>query len=365
MKTLFQPSKIGKIELKNRFIRSAVWMKGTTPDSRLNEFMMSTYKDLARGGSGLIITGYAHISEDEQPNPNMIGIYDDTFIEELREFTQMIHSNGSKVALQIAYGGSQSYHPDAERMNILAPSPVENRATGLSPKEASIEEIQEIVKKFGAAARRAKKAGFDAVQIHGAHGYFLSSFLTPYYNRRRDEYNGEIHNRARIIYEVYEEVRNQVGKEFPVMIKLNFDDFMDPGEGLIFEDAIEVFKKLDSMGVDAFEVSATNQSSGKDHAPARTRISSPDKQSYFRKATSKIAEAVENPVILMGGNRSMDLMEEILNDTDIKFVSLGRPLLAEADLINKWRKDRGYTPKCVACNQCRITEPNSCILNKK
>ena len=365
MKRLFQPAKIGKTELKNRFIRSAVWMKGTTPDSRLNEFMIHTYRDLARGGSGLIITGYAHISQDEQPNPNMIGIYDDSFIEELREFTQMIHSNGSKVALQIAYGGSQSYHPDAQRMNILAPSPVKNRATGLIPKEASVEEIQEIVKKFGAAARRAKEAGFDAVQIHGAHGYLLSSFLTPYYNRRSDEYNGDIHNRARIIYEVYEEVRNQVGEEFPIMIKLNFDDFMDPGEGLVFEDAFEVFKKLDSMGIDAFEVSATNQSSGKDLAPARTGISSPDKQSYFRNATSKIAEAVKAPVILIGGNRSMDLMEEILNETEIEFVSLGRPLLAEADLINKWKKDRRYNPKCVSCNQCRIGEPNSCIFNKK
>ena len=359
---LFKSTAVGGMELKNRFIRSALWMKGATEDGHLTDALYKTYGDLAEGGVGLIITGYAFISSIEQPNSRMLGIYNDAFVEEYQNFTQMIHAKGSKVALQLAFGGSQSFHPNAREMDIIGPSAVENRVTGLLPREATRQDIKNVVSAFGKASLRAKKSGFDAVQIHAAHGYFLSSFLTPYYNRRNDEYNGDIHNRARIIYETYEEIRNRVGNDFPVMIKLNFDDFMDEGEGLVFEDAVQVFKRLDEMGMDLFEVSATNESSGKGLAPARTKIAPPDKQSYFREATAKIAEIVKAPVILMGGNRDVDLMSEILATTKIKYVSLARPLLCEPDLINKWKNEPGYRPKCISCNKCWVKTPNACAL---
>lgn len=364
MSNLFDQSTIKGMTVKNRFVRSAVWMKAAKPDGHLNNSIYNIYEKLAKGGTGLIITGYAYISKEEQPNPGMLGIYDDSFITEYRKLTDKVHVSGSRIALQIVFGGSQSHHPERDKMNILAPSAVENRVTGLYPKEASKNDIKRIVKMFGDAAVRAKAAGFDAVQIHGAHGYFLSAFLTPYYNRRIDEYNGDIHNRARIIYETYEEIRNRVGKSFPVMIKLNFDDFMDAGEGLIFEDAVEVFKRLDEMGMDIFEVSATNESSGKGLAPARTKITALDKQSYFREATAQIAEKIRAPVILMGGNRNVELMTEILNKTKIEYVSLARPLLCEPDLVNTWENDPGYKPKCVSCNKCWISTPNACVLNQ-
>nr|WP_320016043.1 NADH:flavin oxidoreductase [uncultured Desulfobacter sp.] len=359
---LFDSTTVNGMQLKNRFIRSAVWMKAAEADGHLNDTVCNIYEELAQGGTGLIITGYAYISDEEQPNPGMIGIYDDSFIDEYRDLTDRVHAAGSKIALQIVFGGSQSHHPDRDKMNILAPSDIENRVTGLCPKEASTEDIKRIVKMFGDAAARAKAVGFDAVQIHGAHGYFLSSFLTPYYNRRTDGYNGDIHSRARIIYETYAEIRERVGKDFPVMIKLNFDDFMDEGEGLIFEDALEIFKRLDEMGMDLFEVSATNESSGKGLAPARTKIARLDKQSYFREATAKIAEEVSVPVILMGGNRNVELMTDILNNTKIQYVSLARPLLCEPDLVNNWAENPGYKPKCVSCNQCWISTPNACVL---
>lgn len=361
---VFDKAQINSIELKNRFIRSAVWMKAAQDDGHMTDDIMKTYTDLAKGGVGLILTGYSHISDEEQPNPRMTGIYDDSFIDEYREMTKAVHEQGSKIAMQIVFGGSQSHHPKAGEMNILGPSAVENRVTGLMPNEASKEDIARIVKLFGDAAERVKNAGFDAVQIHAAHGYFLSMFLTPYYNRRTDEYNGGIHDRARIIYDVYFEIRARVGADFPVMIKLNFDDFMDEDEGLVFEDAIQVFKRLDEMGMDMFEVSATNESSGKGLMPARTKINSRDKQSYFREATTAIAAAVEAPVTLMGGNRSVELMNEILDSSEIEFVSIARPLLSEPDLINKWQEDESYKPRCVSCNKCWLSEPNSCVLNK-
>jgi 2,4-dienoyl-CoA reductase-like NADH-dependent reductase (Old Yellow Enzyme family) len=362
---LFEETKIGNITVKNRFIRSALWLKAAEEDGHINAFILDSYENLAKGGAGLILTGYAYISDEEQPNSRMKGIYDDSFIDEYRRLTEKVHSHGSKIALQIVFGGSQSHHPKAESMNILAPSAVENRVTGLMPKEATKEDIKRIITLFGDAAERAKKAGFDGVQIHAAHGYFLSMFLTPYYNKRDDEYNGDIHNRARIIYEVYKEVRRRIGIDFPVMIKLNFDDFMDEGEGLVFEDAIEVFKRLDELGIDLMEVSATNESSGKGLAPARTKIASKEKQSYFREATTRIAKVVNSPVVLMGGNRDISIMEDILSNSEIQFFSIARPLLSEPDLINKWRESKEYKPRCVSCNKCWLSEPNSCILKQK
>lgn len=362
---LFEETTIGNINVKNRFIRSALWLKAAEEDGHINEFILDSYENLAKGGVGLIFTGYANISAEEQPNIRMKGIYDDSFIDEYRRLTEKVHGQGSKIALQIVFGGSQSHHPKAGSMNILAPSAVENRVTGLMPKEATKEDIKRIVILFGDAAERAKKAGFDGVQIHAAHGYFLSMFLTPYYNERGDGYNGDIHNRARIIYEVYEEVRRRVGKDFPVMIKLNFDDFMDEREGLVFEDAIEVFKRLDELGIDLMEVSATNESSGKGLAPARTKITSKEKQSYFRDAATRIAEVVNSPVVLMGGNRDISMMEDILSNSEIQFFSIARPLLSEPDLINKWWESKEYKPRCVSCNKCWLSEPNSCILSKK
>ena len=362
---LFEETIIGKMSVKNRFVRSALWLKGAEEDGHINDFIIDSYENLAKGGVGLIMTGYAYISAEEQPNTRMKGIYDDMFIDEYRLLTNKVHAQGSKIALQMVFGGSQSHHPRAGSMNILAPSAVKNRVTGLMPQEATKEDLKRISILFGDAAERAKKAGFDGVQIHAAHGYFLSMFLTPYYNRRNDEYNGDIHNRARIIYEVFEEIRRRVGVDFPVMVKLNCDDFMDAGEGLVLDDAVEVFKRLDDLGVDLMEVSGTNESSGKGLAPARIKITSRDKESYFCEATAVIAEAVKTPVVLMGGNRSMDRMKEILDTTHIKYFSIARPLLSEPDLISKWKKTPHYKPRCVSCNKCWLSEPNSCVLKQK
>lgn len=365
MNKLFDQSNLNDIKLKNRLIRASVWMEMADQDGHITDDIYKTYQALAEGGVGMIFTGYAYIIESGKANPGMLGIYDDSFINEYKKLTDIVHENNSKIALQIAYGGSQTYAEEVESKEIWGPSAVENRVTGITPKKMTKTDISNLSKAFAAAALRAKKSGFDAVEIHGAHGYLLSQFLTPYYNRRKDEYGGSIENRARIIYEVYQEIRVQVGKDFPVLIKLNFDDFMDQGEGLSFKEAKTVFKRLDQLGVDAFEVSAVNESSGKGLAPAKTKLNSKDKESYFRDPTAEIAEIVKAPVILMGGNRTPELMEEILNHTKIKYFSLGRPLLAEPDLINRWLEDRKYRPKCVSCNKCWETSPNSCIFNRR
>ena len=155
-----------------------------------------------------------------------------------------------------------------------------------------------------------------------------------------------------------------MGDEFPVFYKLNGDDYMDEGEGMTSGEAREVFKRLDGLGVDMFELSGYNESSGRGLGPARKGVNSREKESYFLEGAAKTAADLKAPVILMGGNRSPVLMEEILNKTEIACFSLGRPLLCEPDLIRRWEREPGYRPKCVSCNRCWETSPNSCLFNR-
>lgn len=364
MKDLFEKTSINNLEVKNRFIRAATWDEMADDNGHINDATIERYENLAKGGVGLILTGYAFISKDEQPNAKMFGIYDDSFIDEYKILVDRVHKHGSKIAMQIVYGGSQSEHPKASDMKIFGPSAVKNILTGITPKEASKEDIKAIVVKFKDAALRAKKAGFDAVEIHAAHGYLLSQFLTPYYNRRTDEYGGDIHNRARIIYEVIEEIRKTVGMGYPIMIKINFDDFMQDNKGLTMEESIQVFKKIDELGIDMIEPSAVNLSSGEGKVPFFKGINTIEKQSYFKDAVMNIASKVKAKVILVGGNKNINLMHEILNTTEIEYFSLSRTLLCEPDLINKWMDNKEYKPKCISCNKCWDAVPNSCIFNR-
>ncbi|MCT4624222.1 MAG: hypothetical protein N4A46_11410, partial [Schleiferiaceae bacterium] len=262
-------------------------------------------------------------------------------------------------------GGSASTHPNASEMTFIGPSAVKNRMTGITPKEASYRDFEKIRIAFGDAAYRTKKAGYDAVQFHAAHGYFLSMLLTPFFNRRSDEYGGDIHNRARMLYEIVAEVRKRVGKDFPVMIKMNYDDLLEQGEGLTFEEAQEVCKKLDEIGIDLIELSAGSLSVNPNLPIVRTKLKAEEAQSYYKEAAIKIASQIKAPVSFVGGNRTPRLMETILNETDVKFFSLARPLIAEPDLVNKWQNETSYKPKCVSCNHCWDTAPVSCILNRK
>lgn len=367
MKTLFDQTKLKNLVLKNRFIRSATWEGMAEKDGDLNENIYTFYEELAKGGAGLIITSYAFISPKEQPNLGMLGIQKDSLIDKYKKLVNVVHKYDAKIVLQIVYGGSQNDHPEKESMEIFGPSAIENIVFGVTPKEATKEDIKKIVTLFGEAALRGKKAGFDGVQIHAAHGYLLNQFLTPYYNRRTDEYGGNIHNRARIIYEVINEIKAKVGEDYPIMIKLNYDDFMKKNKGLEEGESLEIFKKISQLGVDLIEVSGGNISSGENMATfnMEANINILENQSYFKNAAANIAQNVDSKISLVGGNKNFENMENILNTTKIEYFSLSRTLFCEPDLINKWKVNKNYKPKCVSCNHCWDTFPNSCILRKK
>lgn len=367
MKSLFEKTTLKNIDMKNRFIRAAFWENLADDKGHMTPELFKVYEELAEGGVSTIITSYAFVTKDEQPNPGMMGIYDDSFIAEYKELTDMVHKNNANIIMQLAYGGSQTGLTPPSKV-ILGPSAIENEVSKVTPKEATKEDLKFLVKSYVDAAIRVKKAGFDGVQLHVAHGYLLNQFLCPHYNQRTDEYGGSIENRARVIFEIYEEMRKAVGNDYPILLKINSEDCME--DGLTCEDSLYVSKKLAELGIDAIEVSGGTASDinvlNNNLSFARAKIATgKDKESYFKEYATKLAEEVDVPVILVGGNRHLDVMEDLLNNTKIEYFSLGRPLTCEPDLINRWVSGDTSKPKCASCNKCFSTPGNRCIFNIK
>lgn len=361
MKNLFDNTTLSTMNLKNRFFRSATWEAMADDKGHMTDKLYNVYENLAKGGVGTIITGYAFVTEDEQPNPGMMGIYNDSFIEEYKNFTDKIHKLNTNIILQIAYGGSQTDFNVGERV-ILGPSAVPHYVYDVTPKEATKEDIKDLVESFADASVRAKESGFDGVQFHAAHGYIYSQFLSPHYNKRTDEYGGNIENRARIIFETLEAVRGKVGIDFPVLVKINCSDFIE--DGFSFEDCKYVCKRLEELGIDAIEISGVVGAKAEDRTVKEKRLKYLENESYFRRYAAEIAEEVNVPIILVGGNRSLSLMEDILNNSKIQYASLSRPFLREPDLINRWAVEDNSKAKCISCGKCRDIQGNSCIFNR-
>lgn len=365
MKSIFDKSAIKDLDLKNRLFKGAVWEELAREDGHMTDELFEIYEELAKGGVGAIFTGYAYVCKEEQPNPRMMGIYDDSFIKEYKELTDMVHSHDSKIIMQIVYGGTQSNMGYDDNI-IFGPSAIRNEISGIMPKEMTKDDIEYLVNAYANAALRVKKAGFDGVAMHGAHGYLLSQFLCPHYNQRSDEYGGSIENRMRIIVEIYENIREKVGKDYPVFMKINSQDFFNGG--LSEEESIKVIKALEEKGLDCVEISGGNESTKavlkNNLGPAR-KIKEQSQESYFKGFAKKLRREVNIPIILTGGNRSTDLMEELLNKDVVDYFGIARPFIYEPDLANKWAEDKNYKAKCKSCNGCYHTYGKRCVFNKK
>jgi len=365
MKTLFEETRIGSMILKNRLWRAATWLNMADEKGHLTKSLEKVYFALAKGGVGTIITGYANVIEEEQPNPGMLGIYNDSFIPEYKKFTEKIQAEGANIVMQIAYGGSfTTFNPESRQ--IWGPSAVAHPLTNVVPTEMTGENIQTLISAFALAAGRVKAAGFDGVELHGAHSYLLSQFLTPYYNQRTDGYGGSIENRARIVFEVLGAVREEVGPDYPVFIKMHCTDDWDDN-GLTEKESLYVALELEKKGITGIEFSGGNLDfkNYPNKGPGRSGILKAEKQSYFAEATARIADKLKVPVISVGGHRSPERLEEILNSTSIQYFSLSRLLHSEADIVNRWQKDITAKPRCISCNKCWHQNGNICILTRE
>jgi 2,4-dienoyl-CoA reductase-like NADH-dependent reductase (Old Yellow Enzyme family) len=347
MSKLFESGKINGMQLPNRFIRSATWEGMATDDGRVTARLVETMGDLAKGGVGLIITSHAYVRPEGKASFRQLGAYSDDLIPGLKEMTSAVHESGNRIVLQIAHAGCFALdNPVAG--TPLAVSSFEGLAE--SPRrEMTVRDIREIVAAFADAAGRSKKAGFDGVQIHSAHGYLLSQFLSPFFNRRGDEYGGSISNRARIHLEVYRAAREAVGNDYPILMKLNCRDFSE--NGLELEDSVQVVQMLAGAGLDALEVSGGTVT-GRKLSPSRSKIDSEQKEAYFREELRAFRKAVSIPLILVGGIRSFQVAERLIEQGTADYVSMSRPFIREPALINRWKSGDRSKARCVSDNLC-------------
>jgi 2,4-dienoyl-CoA reductase-like NADH-dependent reductase (Old Yellow Enzyme family) len=216
--------------------------------------------------------------------------------------------------------------------------------------EMTTTDIARITEAFGQGAGRAKRAGFDGVQIHAAHGYLLSQFLSPFYNKRKDEYGGAIENRARFLLQVYESVRSATGGDFPVLVKLNAEDFLQGG--MTGEEFLEVSEMLAASGIDAIEMSGGTVDSGK-YSPVRPgKLKSPEDEVFYRETARLFKDRIHAPLILVGGIRSFEVAEELVDSGLADYISLCRPLIREPHLINRWKTGSMKRSECLSDNLC-------------
>jgi 2,4-dienoyl-CoA reductase-like NADH-dependent reductase (Old Yellow Enzyme family) len=348
MATLFEPTQIRSLTLANRFVRSATWEGLASKDGSATPRLIDIANRLAQGGIGLIITGHAYVSREGQAGGGQLGIYSDDLLPGLVEMTTSVHALGGKIAVQLAHAGIRASYP-LSGLEPIGPSVLQ---TGSEPmgREMARHDIEAVIHAFAAAATRSQAAGFDAVQIHGAHGYLVSQFLSPYFNKRRDEYGGSIENRARLAIEVVKAVRNAVGPGFPVLIKLNSEDFL-PG-GLMVEEMVQTAIMLEENGVDGIEMSGGTIISKKNRPfrPGKTTPGEPE--AYYEDAARQYKKKVQVPLMLVGGIRTFETAERLVAEGLTDYISLSRPLIREPELVIRWKSGDRRPATCISDNGC-------------
>ncbi len=336
MKKIYEEIKLNHLTARNRLVRSATWEGIARPDGSVTEEAYEIYNELAAGSVGTIITGFTSVALHDYYFGGMMRLCDDALIPQYKRLTDIIHAHGTPVITQLALG---AYYRE-----------VNGQYRQVEPDDMTADEIKLVIRQFIDAAVRAEKAGFDGVQIHAAHFFFLSRFISPAVSHRKDEYGGTLENRSRILIEILRGIRKAV-PTLHITIKINCSDFTYGG--LDGEDCVAICKLLDAAGIDSIEISGNGTS--------LAGIRAHKNEGYFVPVAAKVAEVVNCPVIVVGGFRSLDTMEAVLNSTKIDFISLSRPLLREPDLPQKMAQDAGYTSKCVSCNACYSSPAHKCV----
>ncbi|MFX1326479.1 MAG: NADH:flavin oxidoreductase, partial [Promethearchaeota archaeon] len=286
LKTLFSPKKIGTVEIKNRIVRSATFMFMAEKYGYVGERLLKMFEELAKGGTGLIITGAVAMDPSASGGPYQVCLYEDSHMEGHKKLVDLIHeTNDTKIAIQFNHLGRLGYHP---KYPNYAPSAIPFKGTGITPRELTTEEVKDFIKKFVNASIRAYECGYDMVQLHAAHGYFLNNFLSPYANTRIDEYGGSTEGRTKILIDVHNGIRDELGKKFPITIKLQSQDFVP--NGITEEEGIKIVKIISNSGFDAIEPSGGGRESiefTKNTFPSQI-IKKPEQENYFLPFAKKI-----------------------------------------------------------------------------
>jgi 2,4-dienoyl-CoA reductase-like NADH-dependent reductase (Old Yellow Enzyme family) len=344
---LFQSAQIGSLKLANRFIRSATWEGLAAPDGACTGELVRLMAELAEGGVGLIISSHAFVRPEGYAVRGQLGVDRDDCIAGLARMAEAVHSKGGRIVLQLAHGGLLA-GTQLTGQAALAPSqtggPEKTRR-----REMTETDIDDTIRAYGEAALRAREAGFDGVQIHAAHGYLLNQFLSPWFNRRTDRYGGSIENRTRIVLDILASVRNAAGGDYPILAKMNSEDFLEGG--LTREDSLQAALMIAAAGADAVELSGGTLLSGK-LSPSRAKIDSVDQEAYFRNAARAFKAKLNIPLALVGGIRSFEVAEGLVKEGIADFVSMSRPFIREPGLVNRWKSGDRRKATCLSDNRC-------------
>ena len=361
MSEVFEELPIGNMTARNRIVRSATAEELCTlegvPSKRLADF----YGELARGGVGTIITGYAYVCPDGKPSARALNMGEGADEDACRSLVEAAHEDGARIVAQLVYGGSKSPAAVNSSLPVIGPSAIEHPKTGVVPREAAADDLKRVANAFGAAAERAKRLGFDGVEVHAAHGYLLSQFLDGRFNQRVDGYGGSLEGRARFVLECVRTVRHAVGEGYPVLVKLNscdvHGDTTGDAGGFSEEESLQVAQWLVEAGASCIDVS------GDWHAVEADDVSG---EPFFGSFGTRLAMRLgaETPVIVTGGWRDLDTVERYLETTGIAGIGLGRPLICQTVLPALWETDSQRVAQCNSCNWCVGKNGLPCILRK-
>lgn len=361
--SLWDPVIIAGVELRNRAVMPAMGTAYATPEGEVTDRLVAYHVKRAGGGVGLIVTEVCAVHPTGRAFPSELGIHDDRYISGLARLAAAIKKAGAAVAVQLHHAGRETFSSVIGEQPV-APSPLASRALGQVPRELSEEEIAELIGYFVAAARRAREAGFDAVEVHGAHGYLVNQFISPYSNRREDLYGGDDAGRFRFARDVVARIKKEVGNDFPVIFRFSSSEEVKGGYGLDY--ILPLLELLQGDGVDAFHVSCGvydspgNPTSPGLHHPAGINV----------ERAAKVKERVRKPVIVAGKIHDPRMADEVIRAGSADLVAFGRQHLADPDFLNKAARGHyGDIRACLSCNQgCieRLTfefKSTTCVIN--
>lgn len=354
MNKLFEPARLKNMALRNRFVRSATYDGMATTGGHVSANQIQLISDLAAGGVGLIIHAITYVHPSGQVSSFMNSLAEDQYIPGMRKLTNAAHERNAKIAVQLYHGGREARFVKTKKQLPIAPSVIADDPFYQGPYRAMTQDdIADVVRAFGEAARRAREAGFDAVQVHGAHGYLFSQFLSPFTNKREDRWGGSPENRLRLHGDVYAEIRRTVGEDYPVLIKLGVEDGFTGG--LTLAEGMHAAQMLADTGYDGLEISSGVRGEKYEGTEYKTKINKAAREGYFRNWAQEIKKQVTVPVMAVGGLKSFAMMEEMIHNEKADFISLCRPLISEPALIRDWERDSQKKPRCLYCNKCLET----------
>lgn len=324
MALLLEPMQIGSLTLANRLVMPPMATAKAEPDGKVSQAMLDYYEEKSRGGYiSLIIIEHSFISPEGKAHNNQLSVAEDSVIRGLQELAAIIHHNGPKAVMEINHAGCQTNEEVTGRL-VVGPSAVANPRYGNIPNELTQSEIAQIVQAFGDAAVRVKKAGFDGVEIHAAHGYLLNQFLSSLTNQRQDEYGGSLLNRIRIHLEVIAAVRNAVGPDFPLLMRLGAADYMDGGTTIV--DSQIAAREFEKAGLDMLDISG---------GFCGYIVPGLSGQGFFAPLSKAIKKVVSIPVILTGGITEAQAAEELLAEGKADLIGVGRAILKDSKWAQK------------------------------